>query len=349
MDAALYTPGLGYYTSPETDIGKDGDFYTSPHLHPVFGAMLGVQMEEMWEFMGRPVDFSIVETGAGRGFLALDMLGYLKGREIFDALRYMIIEINPHMKERQKALLSAFGDKAAWPETLGDLKNQKGCILANELIDSLPVHLIRMEDELKEIYVTAEGDELKEAPGPLSNKEISDYISEFCPRFPEGYRTEVNLRAKRWLKDAAGALSEGFIVTIDYGYPAWDYYSEERSSGTLLCYFRHETDENPYENVGRKDITAHVNFSALKKWAEEEKIMTIGFCPQGTYLVSLGIDKLIDGLYGNSKDYLFEVAKIKGLLFPGTMGETHKVMAFYKGSGRPQLRGFSLRNQIKNL
>ncbi|MBI4824371.1 MAG: SAM-dependent methyltransferase [Nitrospirae bacterium] len=167
----------------------------------------------------------------------------------------------------------------------------------------------------------------------------------------EGYRTEVNLRIKRWLKDVACILSEGFIITVDYGYPSWQYYSEERGRGTLICYESHKVSEDFYEGVGRKDITAHVNFSALKRWAEALGFKTLGFSTQGSFLVSLGIDEVITELYGDSPEYPFEVTKIKGLLLPGTMGETHKVMIHYMGKEEdvPCLRGFSLKNQIKNL
>jgi len=144
-------------------------------------------------------------------------------------------------------------------------------------------------------------------------------------------------------------LSEGFVLTIDYGYPAWDYYSEERNRGTLLCYYKHRVNEDPYQNIGQQDITAHVNFSSIKKWGEEFGFKTIGFCQQGTYLISLGIDEIIKELYENERDYLFEVAKIKRLIFPGTIGETHKVLIQYKGKENPTLKGFRMKNQVNKL
>jgi SAM-dependent MidA family methyltransferase len=144
-------------------------------------------------------------------------------------------------------------------------------------------------------------------------------------------------------------LSEGFIITIDYGHPAYEYYSEERNRGTLICYFKHQANEDPYIHIGDQDITAHVNFSSVKKWGEACGFRTLGFCQQGTYLVSLGIDEMIGELHKNSKDYLFEVAKIKRLILPGTLGETHKVLVQYKGNDTPTLRGFSLRNQMQKL
>lgn len=363
MEMALYYPDAGYYTSESTEIGRAGDYYTSPHLHPIFGAMLGRQMEEMWQVMGKPSAFNVIEMGGGKGYLCKDMLEHLKNREIFNSLTYTIVELNPHMIKKQKDLLSEYPDRVVWVSCLSELRDllaaphvATGCILSNELLDSLPVHVIRMDKELKEIYISLKDDDFIETTGPLSTEEIKDYLREFSIDLPEGYRTEVNLRLKKWLKDACGILKEGFVLTIDYGYPTWEYYSEERTEGTLLCYYRHRFNENPCENIGRQDITSHVNFSALKKWGEDLGLSTIGFCRQGTYLVSLGIDEMIAGLYKTQGGQLHpsEMTKIKGLIMPGTMGDTHKIMIqykgpLYKGSNQPVFRGFEMKNRIKTL
>lgn len=352
MRQCLYEPELGYYMSSHTEIGRAGDYYTSPHLHPLFGVMLGRQIEEMLELMAMPNTFSIIEMGAGKGYLCKDMLEYLKDREFFKAINYIIVELNPFMIKRQNDLLHLFLNKVTWLSSLSELNGITGCFLSNELLDSFPVHIVEMDDELKEVYVSLKGEELIEIKKELSTLELSDYFRDFSIRLPSHYRTEINLRIKAWLKDIYTAFKEGFIITIDYGYPAWQYYSEERGRGTLLCYKGHNVSENPYEDIGYKDITSHVNFSSLKLWGEEMGLKTLGFCSQGSFLVSLGIDELITKLYGNSKDYLFEVAKIKGLILPGTMGESHKVMIQYKGKEGSQptsLRGFSLKNQVKTL
>ncbi|MBI5025624.1 MAG: SAM-dependent methyltransferase [Nitrospirae bacterium] len=364
MEMALYYPGLGYYMKDARGIGRAGDFYTSPHLHPIFGAMLGRQIEEMWSFMGNPSDFHIVEMGAGAGYLCKDMLDYLRKRKFFKSLIYTIVELNPVVQARQKELLGDFIDKVNWVNSLKDLGQIRGCFLSNELLDAFPVHLIEMGNELEEIYISANGDSLIEVKGRPSNSSIADYFRDFSIELKKGHRTEVNLKIKDWLSVVTDALSEGFIFTVDYGYPAWEYYSDERVGGTLLCYHKHKLNENPYENIGEQDITAHVNFSSLKKWGEELGIecrcdsrtdsyrpglKTAGYCSQGTFLIALGIDKIITELYGNSPEYLFEVAKIKGLLLPQGMGESHKVMIQYKGEGSPELSGFSMRNQAGAL
>ena len=358
MEMALYEPELGYYNSQNTKIGRAGDFYTSSHLHPVFGMMIGKQIEEMWEMMGKSSDFKIVEMGAGAGYVCKDMLDYYKGlvvrgqgleREIIKNLQYIIIELNPAMREQQKKLLVDYSDKIRWVASLKELNNIKGCILSNELLDAFPVHIIEMEDEIKEVFISADGEALKEIKEKPDTNDISDYLKEFSIELPKQYRTEINLDIKKWLNEVNNALTEGFILTIDYGYPAWDYYGEDNDRGTLLCYHKHQVAEYPYQHIGEQDITAHVNFSSVKKWGEELNIKTLGFCQQGTFLMSLGIDEAIAEIHKNSSDYLFEVARIKKLILPGTMGETHKVMIQYKGNGEPRLRGFSMKNQTKNL
>ncbi len=360
MEMALYEPGLGYYASQNTKIGKEGDFYTSSHLHPVFGVMIGKQIEEMWGILGKPSDFKIIEMGSGAGYLCKDMLEYFKGvgasrgrgaseREIFKSLQYIIVELNPAVIENQKNLLNEFSDKIRWSSALGELSKVKGCILSNELLDAFPVHLIEMDDEIKEILVGLEADKLIEIKVRPGTPEIPEYLKEFSIVLEKGYRTEINLKIKEWLREINNILDEGFIFMIDYGYPAWDYYSEDRNRGTLLCYHKHQVIENPYQNIGEQDMTAHVNFSSVKKWGEELGIKTIGFCRQGIFLVSLGIDEEMSRLHKESKDYLFEVARIKKLILPGTLGETHKALIQYKGDGEPKLRGFSMKNQAKNL
>ncbi|MGB9715707.1 MAG: class I SAM-dependent methyltransferase [Thermodesulfovibrionales bacterium] len=348
MEMALYEPGLGYYSSKKTEIGKSGDFYTSTHLHYAFGAMIGRQILEMWEIMGRPKDFYIIEIGAGAGYMCKDILDYFN-KIFLKNISYVIVENNPFMKNKQMELLEVHLDKIEWVSSLNELNNFKGCIVSNELLDAFPVHLVEMEDELKEIFVSVDKDifiEIKKSP---STPALTDYLKEFSIKLPRGYRTEINLRIKDWLRTLNEILFEGFVMTIDYGYSAMDYYSEERNRGTLLCYHKHKLVEDPYINIGEQDITAHVNFSSVKKWGEEIGLKTVGFCQQGAFLISLGIDEIIQELYNKSSDYLFEVAKIKRLIFPGTLGESHKVLVQYKGNGFPSLKGFSMKNQADRL
>ncbi|HSB32392.1 MAG TPA: SAM-dependent methyltransferase [Candidatus Sulfobium mesophilum] len=349
MEMALYDAEFGYYTSGAMRIGREGDFYTSSYLHPAFGAMIGRQIEEFWEFMGKPSEFEVFEMGAGAGYLCKDIIDSLKEREVSASLKFCIIEPVSAIREEQNGVLRDYGGRVKWFSSLGEISGIRGCLLSNELLDAFPVHLIEMKDGLKEVYVSIEEDRLRESPGPISDRAIADYLEEFSVRLAEGYRTEVNLRIKNWLEGVAAALDEGFVLTIDYGYTAREYYSEDRNRGTLMCYYRHQAIEDPLVNIGEEDITAHVNFSAVKKWGNEAGFETIGFCGQGAYLTSLGIDEEIKKLSSESKDYLFELARIKKLILPQGMGESHQVMIQYKGKGAPKLRGFTLRNRMKYL
>lgn len=374
MDMALYYPELGYYASPESTIGQDGDFFTSPHLHPIFGAMVGRQLYEMWRFMGKPSVFDIVEMGAGHGYLARDMFDYLtrssSSVDFIEAIHYIIVEPYQHFEDKQRAVLSGDppappfqkggtkgstspgGDQPSvtWVKSLSGVHDIKGCIVTNELLDAFPIHLVRMNDRVHEIYVNHRGDEFIEETRDISLDGLKDYIKAYLPGpLPLGYRTEINLRMRKWLEEAAAVLKKGFILTIDYGYSAKEYYSDDRTGGTLLCYHKHTLKDSPYLDVGRQDITAHVNFSSLKVWGEELGLTTVGYCPQGTFLTASGIDEVIMERYSGSAGYLSELSRIKRLIFPQGMGESHNVIVQYKGNGSPALRGFSMRNLVNSL
>ncbi len=368
MEMALYYPGLGYYSNPGRVIGTRGDFYTSPHLHPLFGAMIARQLMEMWALLGRPSEFYAVEMGAGMGHLCADVYEYLLRpagqtpdiKAFSNALRYIIIEPYGHFKKKQQSVFDSLIRKQTadgadtpphspeWFRSPDDISGITGCILSNELMDALPVHLIVQNETIREVYVNHNTRGFVEElmnPAP----EIIDYLRRFAINLSQGYRTEINLDVRTWLQNAGSMLDTGFIITIDYGYTSREYYDECRSGGTLLCYCKHAFNENPYQDPGDQDITAHVNFSALKAWGEDINIATSGYCPQGTYLVSSGIDEVITEYYAGSPDYLMEVSKVKGLIMPQGMGESHNVMIQYKGGNTPELRGFEMRNNADSL
>ncbi|UCG77468.1 MAG: SAM-dependent methyltransferase [Nitrospirota bacterium] len=349
MDMALYYREHGYYTSDRTEIGRRGDFYTSPHLHPVFGMIMARQVIECWEALNRPSDFMVIEQGAGKGYLAGDMLDYLRDKEIYGSLSYRIIEINPHIRMAQEELLNEHSHLVSWSGSTEDLSGIEGCFISNELPDSFPVHLVVIDNGLKEIYVDKDRDGFKELALAPSTNDLQGYLDEFDISLPEGYRSEINLRIKEWLRNVSEIFRRGFIVTIDYGYSAEDYYGEDRDRGTLMCYHRHQVNENPFINIGDQDITAHVNFSSMKKWGEDVGLTAAGLAGQGIYMVSMGFDEIISEKFLGRDDYQVEVAKMKGLIMPSGMGESHKVMVQYKGLDGPRLRGFDIRNRVNTL
>jgi len=354
MDMALYYPELGYYASPETIIGRKGDFYTSPHLHPIFGAMIGKQLLEMWKFMDTPLEFHAIEMGAGMGYLCKDIIDYLSrdGNEtasFLQSLKYTIIEPCVHLEKQQRKVLGGLAENVTWRRSLKELTATKGCVFSNELLDSFPVHLIEMNDRLNEIHVDFNNGKFNDKKLDISSEEIIDYVNLFSINPDKGYKTEINIEIKNWLEDITAVLFSGFILTIDYGYTAREYYNEDRTGGTLLCYYKHQYNDNPYQHIGQQDITAHLNFSSLKIWGEALGFKTLGYCPQGTFLTASGIDETIVELYSDHPDYLSEISKIKGLILPQGMGASHNFMIQYKGEGTPDLRGFSMRNLVTTL
>ena len=365
MEMSLYDPEWGFYMSHEVRIGREGDFYTSSHLHPVFGAMVAKQIVEMWDILGRPENFTVLEMGAGEGYLCGDILDWLSRkndletavhdeleesrRDCYGNLRYVIVERNPLQVRRQQQNIPGHQGKVSWLSDLGDAGEITGCVLSNELIDAFPVHRVRKGDVLAEILVDFDGSEFREVLCPLSSGKLMRYFEDAGITLEAGYTTEVNLRMRDWLSSVSSILKNGFVFTIDYGYPAEEYYSEERNRGTLMCYYRHQLNEDPFAHPGEQDITAHVDFSSLKRWGEEMGIRPVGYCSQGAFLLSIGIDAEIARLAETSSEYLFELARIKKLFMPQGLGESHKVMIQFKGADLPRLKGFSIRNQLRIL
>jgi SAM-dependent MidA family methyltransferase len=297
MDMALYHPESGYYSSNKVKIGfKGGDFFTSSHLGSDFGELLAVQFHQMWEILGQPGVFSLVEMGAGQGILALQILNYIQSHhwDFWAALQYIIVEKSPALKQEQQQRLSEFS--VAWCN-LEDIPPNSitGCFFANELVDALPVHQFILEGgKLREIYVTTH---LPSAPfveviGEASTPKLAEYFQlveiDLSP-YADGYRSEVNLAALDWLSQVARSLQRGYVLTIDYGYTATRYYNTRRLQGTLQCYYQHRHHNNPYINVGEQDITAHVDFTALEQWGQRCGLNLVGFTRQGLFLMSLGL------------------------------------------------------------
>ncbi len=304
MEMALYYPGEGYYTHRGGLLGVRGDYYTAPHLSPLFGQLIARQLIEFWQNLGSPASFQIVEGGAGQGLLAGDILSILQQNapELWPGLSYTIIEISEPLRLAQRRRLSAIPGgseligKVAWRDlTEFEPGEVKGVILSNELLDAFPVHLVIVEPAgLREIYVTfdEESGRFEETVGPLSTSELSRYFERLgldLHSYGAGYRTEVNLDALGWLSRAAGILGRGYILTVDYGYTAERRYHPLRRSGTLQCYTAHTVHTNPYVNVGVQDITAHVDFTSLMREGEASGLKNEGFTSQALFLAGLGL------------------------------------------------------------
>ena len=291
MELCLYHPIYGYYQTEHNKIGKGGDYYTSPSVHPVFGRLLAKQLAEMADLLGGDT-FWVLEAGAGRGLMAQDILDECARcfPALFERLRYGILERSAGFLEEQERRLAPYRGKVDWFD-LKELRGARlqGCIVANEFFDALPVHRIVVKDgEAREIYVTEKDGFFCEVFSDLSSRNIRRYLADMAVDLEEGQQAEVNLEAIRWYDEAAPALARGFFVIIDYGFLAHDLYASYRRSGTFLCYYRHTFSDNPYDRVGFQDMTAHVNFSALIERGESLGFHKTGFVPQYQFLLSLG-------------------------------------------------------------
>lgn len=343
MNFCLYHPEYGYYAQGNLP-GKRGDFVTSPCIHKVFGATVSLQILEIYEILEKPKKFVIVESGAGQGYLALDILTYLVQKGFY--FNYWIIEPFQKIKTIQKETLKDFQSYINWFESINEIPEFKGVFLSNELFDAFPVHLIeKQNNELKEIWIEVKKDgTIKEFLKKLNNFEIFERVKPYFYSWKDGYRTEVCTQVENFYKILSQKLKEGAIITIDYGYPRADYYIPERNRGTLLCYYRHKVIENPYFKPGEMDITAHVDFTLLKEMGEKYNFLNIGFTQQGSFLVSLGIEKV---LYEVSKGNWKDIEALKFLVFPEGLGSSHWVLIQGRFPNPPKtLKGFLLSNRL---
>lgn len=334
MNLALYHPEKGYYSGGNIEIGSQGDFFTASSLGSDFGELLAEQFAQTWEILGRPHPFTILEMGAGQGQCASDILQHLQTHypELYAIARYIIIEQSPALIERQQKHLQQWlkaGLNIQW-KTWSEIEAESivGCCFSNELIDAFPVHQVVVVDgTLKEVYVTISEEKFMEVIDELSTSKLQDYFDligiKICSSpYPNGYRTEVNLAALEWLETVANKLKRGYLLTIDYGYPAHRYYNPRRDRGTLQCYYQHRRHNNPYVNIGQQDITAHVDFTALERHGERWGLNNIGSTQQAMFLMALGLGNRLAELSGgklgiqqtlNRRDALHQLIDPNGL------------------------------------
>ena len=331
MEMALYYPELGYYNVVAEKIGRSGDFYTSPCLTPVFGALIAKQLEEMWQVLSEQ-PFTIVEYGAGTGTLCHDILHALSSNnKLYEQLSYCIIEKSPELRNKQKQHLPP---KVSWHNTISEIGEVNGCVLSNELVDNFAVHQVVMDEQLMEVFVDYK-DDFVEVLQPASTL-LLDYFAELGVCLPRGFRTEINLEATEWIKEIASALRSGFVLTIDYGYPSSELYRQPRSQGTLTCYRHHEVNDLPYKNIGQQDITSHVNFSALCHWGLKNGLICCALTNQAQFLLSLGYREHLLNSFQSQKNVV-QAAKEAAVLthtLMMDMGNKYKVLVQQKGSSR---------------
>ncbi len=284
MEVALYWPDGGYYASRRS-FGPLGDFYTAPLAHPVFGALVARQLLTMWRALGSPAPFNVIEAGAGDGTLSLDVVEHARILEggLTDALEYTAVDL----REPPSDFPSRWIRSGSVPALGGS-----GVVLANELLDAMPLHRVTLEGgQLRELFVDAapEGG-FVEVTGEPSTPALAERLDSLGVTLSEGFRTEVNLASAAWLTETFAAIERGYLLLVDYGHEAAVYYDESRRAGTLRCYSGHTLGMNPYFGVGRQDISAHVEFTSVRSAAIAAGFAEAGEMSQAEWLRSLGID-----------------------------------------------------------
>lgn len=338
MEQALYHRDFGYYSSGRCVIGRGGDYFTSVSVGPLFGRLLAAQFVEIWTLLGRPPDFVMVEQGAGDGQFAHDVLDVVRQRapEFFDVLTYRILEPLSVLEQRQRETLAGFGEKIEWRGSLEEMEPFSGIHFSNELLDAMPVHLVRWSgDEWCERHVVASDDGFDFVDVPITDAELRRHVELIPMLLPAGYETEVNLAALQWVDDVSRKLTRGFVLLADYGFARHEFYAPHRTSGTLQCYAKHQVVPSPLVQVGHADITAHVNWTAIAERAESAGFSLAGFADQHHFITGL----LAHGLTGdvaNGEDAKTNRA-LQTLLHPTFLGMAFQFLALSK-SAQPATR-----------
>ncbi len=342
MALALYHPQYGYYMTQRNRIGKSGDFFTSSSVNALFGRLVARQLIQMDDLLAAD-SFQVVEQGGGEGHLALDILDALaeEAPALYTRLAYTLVEVSQDNRQRQGRVLAAHAGKVAWSDE-SDWTITSGCFLSNELVDAFPVHVVEKHSGvLQELFVVSCGGIFTEELRRATDPRLVEYFSWLGCAPIEGNRAEVNLGAPEWMRQVGERINRGFVVTIDYGYPADELYAPHRRAGTLMCYHRHQADDNPYERVGEKDITAHVDFTALRKAGNEVGLVTLWFGEQYRFLLGLGFfEELVklEAAATNEQEARAMRLTLKNLIMPEAgMGETFKVLVQGKKVGIPDL------------
>jgi SAM-dependent MidA family methyltransferase len=345
MDLVLYAPGLGYYAAGARKFGPEGDFVTAPELGPLFGRCLARQLAEVLKRLGTG---GILEVGPGTGALAVVLLEELAA---LDALpeQYVLLEPSPDLKARQQALLASRlrreVKRCIWLDDLP--RDWTGVVLANEVVDALPVTRFRVySGQPLHARVRHGGDGFEwgwEAPkeGDAETLIIERH------ELPEGYTSERSPRAAAWAAKVATRLRRGLLLIIDYGYAAPEYYHSDHAAGTLRCHYRHRVHSDPFWYPGLQDITAHVDFSALAAAGCAAGFELAGFTSQEAFLLSLGLTDLAE-VRDDLRSRIEVSREIQQLAMASGMGERFKVLALVKDMEGPLL-GFQLRDRSGQL
>ena len=330
MELALYHPDRGYYASGRANIGRRGDFFTNVSVGSLFGRLLASQFAEIWEKLGRPRDFKIVEQGAHDGVFAADALSALRqsAGDCFAATSYCMIEPFPIWRERQQKKLREFAKKTSWVALVDEIAPFVGIHFSNELFDSLPVHLIVSGGVLNgatvwnEKFVTVAADDFAFATGNVGRSGLQlDHLG----FFPAGFETEVNLAAPKLMSGIAAKLLRGVILTIDYGFSRTEFYSLPRSQGSLQVRANQKKLSSPFQQIGLADISTHVEWTSLAEAAQVSGATPLGFTDQHHFLTGIISKSFPDADFDAS-----EKRALQTLLHPEMLGRNFQALALGK-------------------
>ncbi|MFQ6030826.1 MAG: class I SAM-dependent methyltransferase [Dehalococcoidia bacterium] len=313
MQTYLYSPRGGFYSARGDRI--NAHFGTSATSHPVFGALIARQLEQMWHLLGDPSVFHVIEVGSGDGALAHSIVNacWRLAPRFSQAINYIATDYEPRgfqspdntfewNPETAYGMASRFrGSFSEIQPVKGDglraFRNIVGCVLSNELIDNFPVHRFAIQDgRVQEIFVTTDEGKFTEILGEPSSPCIQERLTGLGLSLPEGFRGEVNLAIEDWAVQLSSALDRGFILTIDYGQLAPDLYSPKNGRGTIVCHHRHSVSDDPYQRIGKQDITCQVDFTSLMEVGDEYGLTTVGYVLQSQFLENLGFSSFVDAL-----------------------------------------------------
>ncbi|OAE58196.1 hypothetical protein A7J71_24205, partial [Achromobacter insolitus] len=345
-------PGLGYYAAGNVKLADTdgdvrapaGDFVTAPQLTPLFARTLARQAAQV---LRQTQTDAVLEFGAGTGALAEGVLRELDSMGLGQT-RYVILEVSADLRARQAERLAAFGDRVQWLDALP--RTFAGCVLANEVLDAMPVSLFRWSDT-GEVLERGVGVDASQAfvwvdrPAPPA---LADAVAARMPALP-GYVSEINLQGEAWIAAMGEWLERGAALLVDYGFPRSEYYHPQRAGGTLMCHLRHHAHGDPFTAPGLQDITAHVDFTAMADAALAAGLQVLGYTSQARFLMNAGLMDLLAQLDpGDVQQYAQAVAPVQKLLSESEMGELFKVLAVGRGITEP-LAGFSRGDRLGKL
>lgn len=351
MDLCLYHPHLGYYTR---GIGGGGgrDYVTSSGLHRAYGILVARQAEEMWQRLGSPERYLFAEFGPGEGQFAADFLAAAEGHpEFAAALRYVLIERSETLRERQRHRLTGRAGRVqvlwAAEEDLRALNPIAGCLFANEVLDAFPVHrVVGTARGPQEVHVASREGRLTEVVGPLSSAAVAGFLEQAGIVPAEGQEVDVNLEAPRFVARLLGYLDRGYLLVVDYGYEARELYHPARRRGTIRAFHHHRLSEEYLSHPGDQDLTADVDFSAIRLSIERAGGRVLGLTTQARFLLALGALRFLadpeDGRGAPDPAAWFrEREALKELVLPDRMGDRFRVLIAARGRAPEDLAGLA--------